>query len=186
MSRPGKLSHTETLLYEIDMLRFAAGKLQQPQPDTPESWFSLECFLLHFRNLIEFFGKKPQEARKKNDNLSILKPEKFWSENQMPSDDKLKPLRRMDLWEKYEGNGKPDKISRYLQHCTEQRVEGKSWDVDEMLSDLDPVIKDFEKLLPDKQRRWVSPPPLAIFQQATFSTVSSAPSVMIVSSPPKK
>jgi len=45
------------------------------------------------------------------------------------------------LWEKYERGDQPDKISRYLQHCTEQRVESKSWDIGEMLRDVTPDMR---------------------------------------------
>ena len=57
-SRLEKATDAETILYEIDMLRFAAseligGKLERGDRE----WVYLECFLLHYRNLIEFVGK---------------------------------------------------------------------------------------------------------------------------------
>jgi len=56
-----------------------------------------------------------------------------------------------DQMAKYEERGKDDendKISRYLQHCTKQRVIKKKWNVEEMYSDLKPLIEKFESLLP--------------------------------------
>jgi hypothetical protein len=148
-SRPTKLNHTQTILYEIDMLRFAAQNFGQV--DGWSSWSNLECFLLHFRNLIEFFGK-PADDR---DTLSILKPESFSKDQQLQEE--LKKLYRNDLWAKYEvrHNGEEnDKISRYLQHCTEERVNDKSWKVREMFLELSPLIERFEKALPDEGRPW--------------------------------
>jgi hypothetical protein len=58
-SRPRKLSDTDTVVYEIDMLRFAATKLHEGNwREEREAWVYLEEFLLHFRNLIEFLGKE--------------------------------------------------------------------------------------------------------------------------------
>jgi hypothetical protein len=87
-----------------------------------------------------------------------------------------KELQRNDLWEKYEGRaaGKADTISRYLQHCTEQRVEVKSWNIPEMLREITPTIDGFEDLLPSKQRRWEPPPKSAITLSRTdFSTATT-------------
>jgi|SRR5690348_6016431 len=67
--RPEKLSHAQTVLYEIDMLRFARERLLRCAGRSGDEWVFLEDFLLHFRNLIEFFGKPPS----RNSDLSILK-----------------------------------------------------------------------------------------------------------------
>ncbi len=167
VSRPDKLSQIETILYEIDMLRYTASKLESR--NIWDDWSFLESFLLHFRNLIEFFGNDP-----KGDNLSILRPEKFWSDRGI-SEEKLKELYRKDLWEKYEvrkEGQENDKISRYLHHCTEQRVQVKTWDVRGMLDELNPVITKFENLFPSR-RSW-SPPSksIATLSQASFSTAT--------------
>lgn len=148
LNRPDKLTHAETLLYEIDMFRYTANQLDVGE--NLKNWAALECFLLHFRNLIEFFGRNPRE-----DDLSIFKPEKFWPNAEIPTQEILQ-LRRPHLWDKYET--KSDKISRYLHHCTEQRIESKSWDIQMMLRDVCPLIDKFEQLLPLKQRRWNHPP----------------------------
>jgi hypothetical protein len=62
-SRPDKPSHGQTILFEIDMLRFAAGKLLKVG-DVPEheQWVWLEDFLLHYRDLIEFLGHPRPET----------------------------------------------------------------------------------------------------------------------------
>jgi len=174
--RPTKLTHAETILYEIDMLRYAARNLETGEKWA--RWTFLECFLLHFRNLIEFFGKNPER-----DNLSIQRPKKFWPRGFQPPTQDLALLSRPDLWEKYEGQGKPDKVSRYLQHCTEQRVENKSWDVKMMGSDIFPVLKAFEKILPVKERSWdVSSHEILALPSASLSTATTPKRVVMVSS----
>jgi hypothetical protein len=151
MARPSKFTNAQTILYEIDMLKFAAGKLVEQ--NDPSSWLTLECFLLHFRNLIEFFGKEPR-----GDDLRIQRPETIWPNvATRPTAEALRRLYREDLWKKYEVRDATqlnDKISRYLQHCTEQRVEGKNWKVREMFEELQPTLSEFENLLTDKSRPW--------------------------------
>ena len=168
-SRPGKFTNAQTVLYEIDMLRFTAGSFGKERG--PEEWRNLECFLLHFRNLIEFFGSDPR-----GDNLNIKKPEAIWG-NDMPSANILKPLYRDDLWEKYEKRDPNntaianDKISRYLHHCTEQRTDSKNWRVREMFEELAPTISKFEELLPKESRPWktvLDPSPVVLFASETI------------------
>jgi hypothetical protein len=56
--RPDKLDHADTVLYEIDMLRYASGRLIEGNwKDPRDAWVYLEAFLVHYRNLIEFLGK---------------------------------------------------------------------------------------------------------------------------------
>ena len=56
-SRPPKLSHLDTVQYEIDMLNYCHEKLLKEEwQNTLDNYISLERFLLHYRNLIEFFG----------------------------------------------------------------------------------------------------------------------------------
>jgi hypothetical protein len=159
-SRPDKLDNAQTILYEIDMLRFSKNRLDEGkfQSDADE-WVYLEAFLLHFRNLIEFFRGKTN-----GDTLTISQPADFWSKD-LPD---VSKLARPDLWTKYEERDKSDKISRYLQHCTKQRVIKKKWDVDEMFSDLKPLIEKFESLLPEYK------PATKPFARRLTATVRSA------------
>src|SRR5271165_944931 len=58
-SRPAKLNHADTILYEIYMLRFTARRLvREKWEESEDAWVYLEAFLVHYRNLIEFLGKK--------------------------------------------------------------------------------------------------------------------------------
>lgn len=176
ISRPSKFTNAQTILYEIDMFRFAAGKLVEQ--NGPSSWLTLECFLLHFRNLIEFFGK-PQP---RPGDLNIRTPDAIWPDAATrPSAEQVRHLQREDLWEKYEQVG--DRISRYLQHCTEQRVDGKVWRVQETFEELDTLMSDFENLLPDKARPWENPSkPSARVIVRPISCSTASPTVMPVAS----
>lgn len=172
VSRPEKLSHSHTILYEIDMLRHAAQRLADKWKDEKDEWVYLEAFLVHFRNLIEFLGKENPRA----DDLSIRKPESFWHKSQQPPDAQLKKLYRPELWAKYEAHA-PDRISKYLQHCTEQRIEAKRWEVAEMYNELRETLERFEDLLPSKARAWGVPSlgvgqPLDPFSASTASITS--------------
>jgi hypothetical protein len=147
-SRPEKIDHAQTVLYEIDLLRFAKTRLEEASTEGDE-WVYLEDFLLHYRNLIEFFGKPLNQARAANGDLSILRPERVWPAH-LPDKAVLDSMTRLDLWERYDTRDNPQAISKYLHHCTEQRVEGRSpWQVNAMYEELRPTIEKFESLLPE-------------------------------------
>lgn len=154
-SRPGKLSHAQTMLYEIDMLRETAHQLEADKwQGDYHKWVVLEAFLLHFRNLIEFFGKPTQTH---TTDLCIEKPESFWTAANRPANDVLARLRKPDLWTKYERINNRNSISKYLQHCTEHRIDAKDWPVSAMYNELSGTVDEFERLLPDKTRPWRQP-----------------------------
>src|ERR1700730_14544858 len=121
-SRPDKLSDAETILYEIFMVRFAAKRLRDGVEFKPDECVFLECFLLHYRNLIEFLGK---EDRQKTD----LRLSNIWERIGRPEPAQLAIIREqgIKLWNDYECN--ENKISRYLHHCTMYRTQSKSWEV---------------------------------------------------------
>jgi hypothetical protein len=143
------------MLYEIDMFRETARQLEKNkwQGDF-HKWFVLEAFLLHFRNLIEFFGRADPRAT----DLSIHRPESFWPDAaNRPADAALGGLCKPDLWAKYEGTANAYSISKYLQHCTEHRIEAKDWAVSDMYNELSGTVDEFERLLPDRIRPWTQP-----------------------------
>jgi hypothetical protein len=154
-SRPGNLSHAQALLYEMDLFRETARQLEvnKWQGDF-HKWIVLESFLLHFRNLVEFFGRPDSPGH----HLSIKKPESFWPDTATrPADPALARLHRQDLWTKYEGPANPQSISKYLHHCTRQRTEAKDWNISEMYNEISGTLDEFERLLPDKAREWPQP-----------------------------
>jgi hypothetical protein len=109
-------------------------------------WVYLESFLVHYRNLLDFFGRKPSRKRnKKRDktDLTVWRPQVIWSQKsglqaQQPSEAELETMRKegQRLWKKYEDWNKNDTISRYLQHCTTYRTGFKKWHPDEMMFDI--------------------------------------------------
>jgi len=142
------------MLYEIDMLRYTARTLLDGDLHTDMNrWVCLEAFLVHFRNLIEFFGN----PRPRGDDLHVKRVDVFWPDPaSRPTDLQLQKLVRIDLWENYETNT-AQRISRYLHHCTEERTARKDWDIAAMFNDVKDVVEAFEKLLPDLARSWDIP-----------------------------
>lgn len=185
-SRPPKFTNAQTILYEIDMVRFAAESFGESSEKS--GWRNLECFLLHFRNLIEFFGK----PNPRPDDLSIHRPDVIWRDARVPTAEALNRLHREDLWTKYEIRNPEqvnDKISRYLQHCTEQRVDGKSWNVREMFDELEPLMSEFEKLLPETIRPWGQQAEKAarvILGPESYSTATPTKTVILMGPNPLK
>ena len=176
VERPTKLSHASTVLYEIDALRFAFVRLTGAGEGSWDEWAYLECFLLHFRNLIEFFGKR---FKRRPDSLSIRNPRVIWpGQETVPSDEALAELHRDDLWKKYEvrdqeAGERRDTISRYPQHCTEERVSAKSWPVKSMFDELNSTLTKFEQLFPREARSWEEPDRAGrLAAPASFSTLT--------------
>jgi hypothetical protein len=149
ISRTDKLTHAQTILYEIDMLRYPYDKIPFLWREAREAdlWVYLESFLLHYRNLVEFFGKAPR----KKDDLSIQRPAKIWPDpKSRPTAAELAEMQDLgeELRGMYEDSKKRDTISKYLQHCTEQRIEAKSWEPREMIFEMERVMQLFEKHMP--------------------------------------
>jgi hypothetical protein len=141
--RLDKLTHADTVLYEIDQLRFASVRLVREQWEDPhDAWVYLESFLLHYRNLIEFFGR----PNPRHDDVHITN---IWRLARRTPPTNLKQIIAdgTKLWDEYEPRGKDDKISKYLQHCTMKRVDFKEWHVDVMAKQIEPLLTELEKHL---------------------------------------
>src|SRR5713226_4869981 len=154
ISRPDKLADYQTVLYEVDMLRFAYSRVIKPPDEAKEGdvWSNLECFLVHYRNLLDFFGKPPRQ----DSDLTISRPDVIWDASlglnpRRPSADILDRIQTVGrkVWEKYEnGKQRNDTISRYLQHCTTFRTTFKEWFPIEMMAEIKEAIELFEQHLP--------------------------------------
>lgn len=141
-SRPKKLNHADTVLYEIYMLRFAADRLKREQwDDQKDAWAYLEAFLLHYRSLIEFLGKTTNIRRTDLHVTTIWKLLKATP----PEDESGIHREGAKLLAKYEGV--EDRISRYLNHCTTRRTDAKSWRIDEMSYEIEPLLAPVEAAL---------------------------------------
>ena len=134
-SRPEKGNHLNTILYEIGMLEFCfetlttnAGKWR----DNRDSYICLESFLLHYRNLVEFFGGEA--------GLRSSAPDE-WSPRHLTAEEVASISDRKPC-DKYRGP-----ISAYLQHCTPKRANfDRGWNIGEMYEEIQPLIGSFRRL----------------------------------------
>ena len=140
-ARREKDSHRDTVSYEIDMLRFCAWRwsLAETRPAS-DRFLLLEGLLLHYRNLIRFFSGN--KARRGDLSTANLKEWAGRDLNKAAIEALKEPALVLDI--KYFND-----ISKYLAHCTLLRREpGKSWDVKTMLSEIAPIIAEFERVFP--------------------------------------
>jgi len=163
-----KLTHSDTILYEMYMLRFAAKRLVESEwKDKKDAWVYLEAFLLHYRNMIEFFGKEnPREA-----DLHIMT---IWGLEGLMPPATLNDIHTKGraLWKQYEpsdadGGGR---ISQYLQHCTMKRIDFKEWRIDTMVAEIDPLMRGIEPFLRGSPEFQEAVPEFVIFKQFSAST----------------
>jgi len=165
-SRPPKLEHPDTIHYEISMLRYAALQLDSNLVDR-DAWVHLEAFLLHFRNLIEFLGNdniRPGDLRITNiwDLIGATPPARLAGIN---AEGTL-------LFAKYEPSDKAGggRISQYLQHCTEKRIDDKQWEVSTMMKELEPLLREVEQSLPKASGVLGTVAPIPTLSRLTAST----------------
>ncbi len=163
-SRPSKESHISTIKYEIRMLRFSlewlTGKGATYQPEE-ELYAVLECFLLHYRNLVNFLSGKGGSSG----DLSMAAPNR-WADQRY---DKT----QLDVVQKMAGPvyaAHSADISTYLAHCTRQRYEqSKQWRPGTMYDELLPAITKFEELFcGQKQNTYVT----SVLGDAEYGTTS--------------
>jgi hypothetical protein len=167
-SRPDKLKDAGTIVYEIDMVRFAARRLLRGRWESDkDKWAYLECFLLHYRNLIEFLGREENLLQDTDLHVSNI-----WQRLEVPEPAQLRKIRGQGdkLWAKYERVR--DKISRYLQHCTTLRTESKSWEVGTMCGELEAVLADVEKALRGYYQSWSAERPVVFLGAESNSTAT--------------
>jgi hypothetical protein len=182
-SRIKKLGHADTVLYEIYMLRLAAARLLQGTwIDSMDAWVYLEDFLLHFRNLIEFLGK--QENIRDGDVLVTT----IWKLLSLKEPTNLKEVSAAGnkLLKKYEPGDKDGggRISQYLQHCTEKRIDPKDWPISQMMDEIEPLLVDVEKHLEPGRNPDLKPVSPVKFLTAHFaSTAVYTPTAAAVIAP---
>ena len=115
-SRPVKRNHLHTILYEVEMREFCYETLVSSigkWGDFRKACICLEAFLLHYRNLLEFFGGEA--------GLNSSEPT-VWSPRELSAEE-IASISNRALCDKYRGP-----ISAYLQHCTRLRANlDRSW-----------------------------------------------------------
>lgn len=143
---PNKESPLDTLLYEIRMLRHAYLFLSKHGPShQPKDELNvyIECYLVHFRNLINFLSG----GGKKND-FRIDRPQK-WSPCEI-SKNQLNTLKQasQDLRVRYSAT-----ISKFLTHCTSDRhMAHQAWDIAAMNTEIEQRLIAFEQLIGKPQK----------------------------------
>jgi hypothetical protein len=168
-SRTAKHNHVDTVLYEIDMLRFTTRRLLESDwKEIRDAWAYLESFLVHFRNLADFFGK----ATPSKTDVHVTN---IWELEKLappPYLDKIHSVGKA-LLEQYEppdakGGGR---ISQYVQHLTTKRIEPKDWHLDKMLKEIDPLLAQVEEYLRPYSGAKLKPEePIMIFGTHSAST----------------
>jgi hypothetical protein len=135
VSRPPKLEHSETILYEMNMLDYCYSRLRERKyADANDYYLCIEGFLLHYRNLIQFFGN--------HTGLRAGRPED-WSPAKTLSESELASIQNANLLNDYDWP-----ISQYLCHCTPIRAErDREWKHIEMYERIAPLLANFRKLL---------------------------------------
>ena len=121
------------------MLRFSAGRLlREKWEESQDAWVYLESFLVHYRNLIEFLGKK--ENVRRND----LNIKKSWGLLKIPPPTDVDKIHAAGaaLWQEY-----GHRISKHLQHCTIERTESTNWPIDVMNGRIEPLLAQVESAL---------------------------------------
>lgn len=139
VSRPVKLSHLKTIFYEMDMLDYCFQRLLNGKwGDERDYFLCIEGFLLHFRNLIEFFGN--------DHDLKAGEPE-VWSPKEL-SEAELASIQDGRLNKRYNGQ-----ISQYLSHCTKSRAErDRDWDHIAMYKEIEPLLQNMRRLFQAQRR----------------------------------
>lgn len=135
VSRPRKLRDVDTVLYEIDMLHYCLVALRDGKFSSERNYYlHIEGFLIHYRNLANFFGDK--------DGLKAGEPE-YWSPRKL-TESELATIKDQGPYKKYSAQ-----ISEYLSHCTHSRAErDRDWQPVAMYRFLKPCVDNFHKLFP--------------------------------------
>lgn len=133
----------DTVRYEIDMLNFSYETLKKNQHkwrDMRDFRAYVECFLLHYRNLIEFFGNEGSGVRVRG--LKDL--------HHHLTDAQVESMTELNLMQEYRG-----KISQRLGHMgTRRHKDDRDWNFKEMHKKILPLLSTFERLLPRPPGAW--------------------------------
>jgi hypothetical protein len=135
-SRPKKFEHLDTIQYEIDMLDYCYDQLQRGLWAHNASYYlSIEGFLLHYRNLTEFFGST--KDLKANDPS-------VWACERKLTEQELASIQDESVDKKYNSQ-----ISQYLAHCTKSRANrDRDWNILEMYDEIKLCLQNFRRLFP--------------------------------------
>jgi hypothetical protein len=167
------------------MLRFSLDWLTKNgttfQPED-ELYAVLECFLLHYRNLVNFLSGKGGSSG----DLSMAAPNRWTNDDYDKAE--IEAIQKMagPVYAAHSAD-----ISTYLAHCTRQRYEqSRQWQPGTMYDQLFPAIARFEELFCGQKQTTYMASVLGDTDYGTtsmtkYSTLSPPEKVLFVS-PPKK
>jgi hypothetical protein len=145
--RSRKASHLDTVYYEIDMMEYAYERLvKRDTRPLPESNMLIESYLMHYRNLIEFFSGAKHRDRSAGKPRDIsVKDAEVWAGRTLASEEQgtiaTPAAKLVDAYF--------EDISQFLQHCTERRfLESRDWDVEGMCDEIKPIVAAFSSAFP--------------------------------------
>jgi hypothetical protein len=129
-----KSNARDVINYKIDMMEYSATRLLASEPDLAnyDQFVFLEAFLLHFRILLEFFGKPDKRF---TDNLYFQKPETCAVD---PTQETLEASRKLaaSLHARW-----GHKLNKFLAHLTEPRyTASRDWVVEEMRNEMRALV----------------------------------------------
>jgi hypothetical protein len=132
--RSVKTSAKDVIDYEIVMMEHCATRVLHHPPDVSDrdQLVCLEAFLLHFRVLLEFFGKPD---RRHKDNLYFQRPQTYAA---YPSEEAIEAASRhaANLEAKW-----GQRLNKFLAHPTERRyTTRRSWPVEEMRMEMRTLV----------------------------------------------
>lgn len=126
--------------YEFDMLEWSYIKVTNSNKKGNEHNSYIECFLLHVRNLIDFFVE-PNHSQS-DDVLAqhFFENPSIWIEKEMNICSFVQSER--------------SEINKTLAHLTYKRTTQKQWNLVKLHNELQDAKSEFLALLTDKQKKW--------------------------------
>lgn len=128
------------ILYELKMLRYTFEKLMGDDAQEQESNCYLESFLIHARNLLDFFVR-PSSARK-DDVIArhFFEPESRW---EMHESNICRNLQKKRIT-----------IHKTLAHISYSRTTEAEWDIHVIFAELEEAVQIFKKHLGADPKSW--------------------------------
>jgi hypothetical protein len=168
LAKGPKTEPLDTILYEIDMLRRAGDAVEQKMATFQKSNtdanryeynLSIEGFLLHLRNLLEFLVV-PQQNKVRETDLHIDKPI-GWAGHSIEKvrySDLMKDAKNLD-----DGYGATygeetyscrEVINKFLAHPTTLRHQlTRKWEIEKIYPDIKAIVAVFEERFVEKTER---------------------------------
>lgn len=187
LNREVKEGPLEVLGYEVRMLRHAERRVEEhwaKRDADANGW--LECYLTHYRALIDFLGTTRETPRTFHGSTDLtLTPTETWAE--MAIDMSGPEAQKLIV----DGKGLRDRwfldISQFLSHVTARRYKDGAftWDWRAMTVALDPVLAAFRALAAANGLTWrdrflyelAAEPGASSATVETLGPASTAPSV---------